>query len=84
MCLVILISMFVGRWRENGVAIEPNYRQLVYSFGMGRSGNFETWNWMLDKFKEETNAQEKTKHMKGLVSDLILFLAEIESVDQIK
>ena len=62
-----VLTNFILRWREEGVPIEANYRQLVYSFGMARSGNFEVWNWMLDKYRDETNAQEKTKLMKGLV-----------------
>jgi hypothetical protein len=58
-------------WRESGATIEPNFRQLVYSYGMSKAGNSETWNWMLDLYKNETNAQEKTKLMKGLVSSIL-------------
>ncbi len=56
-----------NRWRENGDPIEPNYRQLVYSYGMTKAGNSATWAWMLELYQSETNAQEKTKLMKGLV-----------------
>ena len=47
--------------------MEANYRPLVYSFGMSKVGNADTWTWMLERYKNETNAQEKTKLMKGLV-----------------
>ena len=60
-------------WREGKATIEPNFRQLVYSYGMSKAGNSETWNWMLDLYKNETNAQEKTKLMKGLVSWTLFF-----------
>ncbi len=55
-------------WRQGKATIEPNFRQLVYSYGMSKAGNSETWSWMLELYKNETNAQEKTKLMKGLVS----------------
>ena len=35
---------------------------------MRAEGNQEVWNWMLNKYKVESNAQEKLKLLRGLTS----------------
>jgi hypothetical protein len=57
---------------------------------MARSGNFGTWSWMLDKYKEETNAQVsillnefffvtdgRAKKARVFVPDKFFFLASL-------
>jgi hypothetical protein len=40
---------------------------------MTKAGNSATWAWMLERYQSETNAQEKTKLMKGLVRVLLFY-----------
>ena len=37
-----------------------------YRYGMLSKGDEATWNTMLQRYMDETNAQEKTKLLKGL------------------
>lgn len=55
-------------YKATGQKVSPNLREIVYSFGMKASGNLEVWNWMLQLYKNESNAQEKTKLLRGLTS----------------
>ena len=60
--LLIAIITF----QQNGTEIKPDLREIVYSYGMRAEGNQEVWKWMLDKYKVESNAQEKLKLLRGL------------------
>ena len=62
--LLIAIITF----QQNGTEIKPDLREIVYSYGMRAEGNQEVWKWMLDKYKVESNAQEKLKLLRGLTS----------------
>ena len=53
-------------YRENSEKIPPNLRDIVYVYGMQQ--DFGTWNWMLELYKAENNAQEKLKLLRGLCS----------------
>ena len=55
-------------YRENGEKVPPNLRDIVYVYGMQHGGDFGTWNWMLELYKAENNAQEKLKLLRGLCS----------------
>ena len=55
-------------WKKNGTAIEPDLRDIVYTFGMKTAGNRDVWQWMLDRYIDEGNAQEKLKLLRGLTS----------------
>ena len=39
---------------------------IIFRFGMLYKGDEETWNTMLERYQSETNAQEKTKLLRGL------------------
>ncbi len=55
-------------WRNNGTFIEPDLREIVYSFGMKSLNDHEVWKFMLERYKVETNAQEKQKLLRGLTA----------------
>ena len=55
-------------WKQTGTKINPNLREVVYRFGMKEIGDADIWNWMLELYKNETNAQEKQKLLLGLTS----------------
>ena len=55
-------------WKQTGTKINPNLREVVYKFGMKEIGDADIWNWMLELYKTETNAQEKQKLLLGLTS----------------
>jgi len=46
--------------------IVPNLRSLVYKYGMLSVGGAATWNIVLERYLNETNAQEKRKLLYGL------------------
>ena len=56
-------------WKQTGEKIaDPDLREIVYRFGMKDIGDADVWNWMLELYKNETNAQEKQKLLLGLSS----------------
>jgi len=72
MCVYGNASGYAGQllldFMQNGTEIKPDLREIVYSYGMRAEGNQEVWNWMLNKYKVESNAQEKLKLLRGLTS----------------
>ncbi|XP_072351999.1 glutamyl aminopeptidase [Scyliorhinus torazame] len=52
----------------NGKNVEPNMRLIVYRYGMQRSRNQSSWEFMLKKYQETPLAQEKDKLLYGLAS----------------
>ena len=56
----------LANYRQTGEKIPPNLREIVYVHGM--TNDFATWQWMLDLYKVESNAQEKLKLLRGLCS----------------
>ena len=64
-CLTTAGNKFLG-WKNDDDFIPPNFRSIVYNYGMKTVGNQETWDWMFDKYMAEQNAQEKLKLMRGL------------------
>lgn len=73
--------------KKNGTKISPDLREIVYSFGMKAIGNEEIWRWMLDLYRQESNAQEKSKLLRGLTAinepwilSYLLELAKDESI----
>ena len=55
-------------WKNTGNKIDPNLREIVYRFGMKKVGDMGVWKWMLEKYRNESNAQEKQKLLLGLTS----------------
>ena len=55
-------------WKNTGNKIDPNLREVVYRFGMKKVGDMGVWKWMLEKYRNESNAQEKQKLLLGLTS----------------
>ncbi|CAB4062909.1 ENPEP [Lepeophtheirus salmonis] len=76
------------RWvLEKNIYIPPNLRSLVYKYGMYSDGSFESWNILFERYKNEINAQEKSKLLYGLawprdpwILNNFLQLAKNESV----
>ena len=72
MCTFGTASKMAGdlllNWKNNDVEIHPDLRDIVYAYGMKDVGNLEIWQWMLNKYVTESNAQEKLKLLRGLTS----------------
>ena len=66
-CLNIANQKFRS-WKDNGDDVPVDLRNNVYGHGMSLVGDFDTWTWMLNRYKAETNPQEKIKLMRGLAS----------------
>ena len=62
------VSIRCFYFQQNGTVIRPDLRDIVYTYGMKSIGNQEVWKWMLDKYRAESNAQEKAKLLRGLAS----------------
>jgi len=65
-CLEQAGDLFLAWIRDKSAYIAPNLRKIAYQYGMYSKGDETTWNTMLQRYMEETNAQEKTKLLKGL------------------
>jgi glutamyl aminopeptidase len=55
-------------WKETGEKISPNFRKVVYRYGMKAVGDQQVWRWMMETYKSESNAQEKLKLLLGLTA----------------
>ena len=67
-CLSMAGQKFLA-WKENGTQISPDLRPVVYKYGMKSvGGDQETWDWLFERYRSETNAQEKAKLLSGLAS----------------
>ncbi|KAL7982033.1 hypothetical protein Chor_001090 [Crotalus horridus] len=60
-------SLLFKNW-TSGISLDVNLRLLVYRFGMQNSGDEEAWNYMFEKYRTATLAQEKEKLLYGLAS----------------
>ncbi|XP_038611156.1 glutamyl aminopeptidase [Tachyglossus aculeatus] len=60
-------SSLFEKWLT-GTSQPVNLRLLVYRYGMQNSGDEKSWNYMLEKYKQTTLAQEKEKLLYGLAS----------------
>ncbi len=57
------------QWKNEGVKIKPNLRGVVYKNGIKQlSSDRQVWDWLLERYKSEQNAQEKLKILRGLAS----------------
>ncbi len=54
------------RWIATGVALEPDFRTLVYRHGMAAVGDAASWNVMWERFTAETDPQESAKLLYGM------------------
>lgn len=82
-----IAGQYLMEMKENGAKISPDLREIVYSFGMKAVGNEQVWRWMLDLYRQESNAQEKAKLLRGLTAinepwilSYLLELAKDESI----
>lgn len=53
-------------WLKGGNKPQPDIRSVVYTYGLGDSQSKDLWDQVFEKFREETNTQEKTLLMKAL------------------
>ncbi|NXH18874.1 AMPE aminopeptidase, partial [Bucco capensis] len=60
-------SQFFEEWL-GGENVPANLRLLVYRYGMQKSGNESSWEYMFRKYQETSLAQEKEKLLYGLAS----------------
>ncbi|CAH1108047.1 unnamed protein product [Psylliodes chrysocephalus] len=65
-CLSEAQSYF-NRWLKTRQPITPDLRRIIYSNGM-KKANKTTWDALLEIYKNETDASERLKLMKGLTS----------------
>jgi len=65
-CLEQAGNVFLAWISDKSAYIPPNLRTIAYKYGMLSKGDEATWNTMLQRYTDETNAQEKTKLLKGL------------------
>ncbi|XP_060595216.1 glutamyl aminopeptidase-like [Ruditapes philippinarum] len=66
-CLGNATMKFRG-WIDNGEFISPNIRTYVYKYGMSSEGTESDWNFMWNKYLQETVPQEKIKLLYGLAN----------------
>lgn len=55
-------------WKRTGAKIQPDLRDIVYTYGMKEAGDGQVWQWMFNQYKNESSAQEKLKLLRGLTS----------------
>ncbi|XP_053392868.1 glutamyl aminopeptidase-like [Mercenaria mercenaria] len=61
-------------WIDNGEFISPNIRTYVYKYGMSSGGTESDWDFMWDKYLQETVPQEKIKLLYGLANTKHIWL----------
>ncbi|KAG8519425.1 Glutamyl aminopeptidase, partial [Galemys pyrenaicus] len=73
-------SQLFEEWLSGKLSVPVNLRLLVYRYGMQNSGNETSWNFMLEKYKTTSLAQEKEKLLYGLasVNDIALLSKYLE------
>ncbi|CAM1298657.1 ENPEP (predicted) [Pycnogonum litorale] len=76
------------KWR-NGESIVPNLRALVYEYGMQENGDYDSWQFMWNRYRNVTSAQEKSKLLYGLSMTRIpwllrRYLKRAENEDNVK
>lgn len=64
-CLSTAAQKFTA-WKDESVPIPPNIKSIVYNYGMQSLDSADVWNWMLQRYKDEVDAREKLRLMKGL------------------
>ena len=53
-------------WIRTGTPIHPDFRTLVYRYGMSKVGDATSWNIMWERFRNEGDPQESIKLIYGL------------------
>ncbi|XP_049276575.1 glutamyl aminopeptidase isoform X2 [Anopheles funestus] len=66
-CLAEANQRFLG-WLNNGDTIHPDLRSVVYTYGIQSNVSVDEWDKVLDRFRDENDANEKTKLMVALAS----------------
>ena len=66
-CLNEAMNQF-QQFLSTGTQIPSDIREYAYSYGMQRSGNEEDWNQLLDLWRTEVLASERTKLLNALTS----------------
>uniref|UniRef100_A0A182LS53 glutamyl aminopeptidase n=1 Tax=Anopheles culicifacies TaxID=139723 RepID=A0A182LS53_9DIPT len=56
------------RWLNNGEVIHPDLRSVVYTYGIQSGVSVADWEKVLERFRQENDANEKTKLMVALAS----------------
>ncbi|XP_055614928.1 aminopeptidase A isoform X2 [Toxorhynchites rutilus septentrionalis] len=64
-CLSEALSKFRS-WLDSNSTIHPDIRTVVYYYGMQRSANVADWEKVKERFRNEIDANEKTKLMSAL------------------
>ncbi|XP_052890593.1 aminopeptidase A-like [Anopheles moucheti] len=66
-CLTEASRLFLG-WLNNGETIHPDLRSVVYTYGIQTGVSVADWDEVLNRFRQENDANEKTKLMVALAS----------------
>uniref|UniRef100_A0A182QN30 glutamyl aminopeptidase n=1 Tax=Anopheles farauti TaxID=69004 RepID=A0A182QN30_9DIPT len=66
-CLVEAKTRFLG-WLNQNDTIHPDIRSVVYTYGMQSGVTVADWETVLERFRQENDANEKTKLMVALAS----------------
>uniref|UniRef100_T1GD19 ERAP1-like C-terminal domain-containing protein n=1 Tax=Megaselia scalaris TaxID=36166 RepID=T1GD19_MEGSC len=65
-CLEVASQKFNDFIANPSIRGSPDLRETIYYYGMATSGTEKSWNIMWEIYKNEVDAQEKIKLMKGL------------------
>uniref|UniRef100_A0A182K7Z1 glutamyl aminopeptidase n=1 Tax=Anopheles christyi TaxID=43041 RepID=A0A182K7Z1_9DIPT len=66
-CLTEASQRFLA-WLNTGTPIHPDLRSVVYTFGIQSGVTVSDWDKVLERFRQENDANEKTKLMVALAS----------------
>ncbi|XP_035897099.1 glutamyl aminopeptidase isoform X2 [Anopheles stephensi] len=66
-CLSEASRRFLG-WLNNGDVIHPDLRSVVYTYGIQSGVSVADWDKVLQRYRDENDANEKTKLMVALAS----------------
>uniref|UniRef100_A0A182P2X3 glutamyl aminopeptidase n=1 Tax=Anopheles epiroticus TaxID=199890 RepID=A0A182P2X3_9DIPT len=66
-CLTEASHRFLD-WLNNGVSIHPDLRSVVYTYGIQSGVTVADWEKVLERFRQENDANEKIKLMVALAS----------------
>ncbi len=65
-CLEGAVDRYFRPWIKNGDFIPPDFRTLVYRYGIAEMGDADVWNTMWDRFVKESDPSEAIKLLYGL------------------
>ncbi len=54
------------KWLNANEYIHPNFRNIVYRYGISQIGDATVWNQMWDRYTKETDPNEAVKLLYGL------------------